>query len=1329
MDRNLLSIFESKIQKNIISFCKEINESQADLYIIMARKAACLISVLEKLSLITLRGDVISERVMDSNIDWQNYNKIIIIDDVVISGTTLYKTINRIKKFNSHIDIKLFILGVNDYWFNNDILNQDGVSYIKEPVRKLNNSECIRLSGDIVRLLAKYPVPYNIDYPIYNTLKLTDKEYKKVLTMPGWQIAEVTSFAPRTDGVFTHTFIPQESILEACGSTYTSDFIKESLLKIRTYGRSRKDKKHNYHFLTIIPMIIMPPIAACDLDNLFKNITKNERILTTLNSYTAKLRFIQFILADVIARHFLEEINLLLDKDTTVEREYSSLRYLFPSSIISDVVEAAEHFMGNIEMPLLEKHITTTEGNKRVNNILDVNQILYSPFIDMYYQDEIPSRKLVYEKGVNVFNEESYQNIINRLNRGVSITYLLDLLNDLPANLRLSFVSAFLDNAIDEGIVVPITVYENGIVYRAFRHGEDVQFCQQEERLCYDMLYAFANTIKQDSLQKLWIEKLLVLLFQLGEGNIFEPLQMDINPYRHIKGIEKIEAASVRYYLQGPVIIKTPVNNIIDKPYLEYSDKANWLTSFLLKNNRSPLKLLSNGMYAFDLEKYEMVSKGDYEIVVDSKKVQFAKSIGRIFGTLLSNGLKKQSPSINSDQLVALTSSIETKNVIGALAAEINICTRTWTTGKDNIQSIINDLLYKHTEISKKLKSIHKSAWHQALNDGIRKFLWYSKGTAYEIISDISINFEDDLYKDTWDGLWSPNLEKRGNEEYSQLKELADTEGLWLLCVNAYFLILEYFIQKRENTDFDEKSLLERINKVYAHIKQFNGNRLVREIIPIILYFKSKKYDNEYIENNVVKIFDRLISLFNRSIKILEDASDVFSQSSKIPNVQNYHHALYIEVETEQSVRIVNHLYSNIKFKMEKSTDDINTNIRMIPKSDSIMPFLKHFIFISYNEQGAFWLLQLAKEAMAILRSQSKLKVFFFPHLPTDCHIKYINDIRPSYQLFWEFIMTFIEVIQTTSFNRNIIYEIIETRFDEKLSDFNPGLSNYTRSFIEEKDVYIPNNQKYNIIKYSKNEEDMEIKKMDLGILTIVDEEARAVINGFNINIKKPLFINHKYYDEGYLDVENKHISIVHRQCNKQGNISMAVEFLDMQKEFNPSYMILLGIAGSIQDKIELCDVVICNDVLYYEHRKETNEGIERRLEHFNMSPTMNTCITRFRLMCDKPFQASEGSFQETFNLHISPVGTGEAVVGKELSETKKWLLTVNRKTGIVETEAAGFTAAFQDGTNDVNDILIIRGISDKADEGKNDDWRQAASNNAVLVLKKFIEDILVNHL
>ena len=204
MNKKLLNIFESKIQNNIISFCKEINASQADLYIIMARKAACLISVLEKLSLVTLRGDVISERVIDSVIEWQSIKRVIIIDDVIISGTTLYNTINTIKHINPLIDIKLYVLGVNEYWFNSDVLNNNGNSYIQEPIRKLNNSECIRLSGDIVRMLAKYPVPYNIDYPIYNTLKLTDKEYKSVLSMPGWQVAEVASFQEKTDGVFTH---------------------------------------------------------------------------------------------------------------------------------------------------------------------------------------------------------------------------------------------------------------------------------------------------------------------------------------------------------------------------------------------------------------------------------------------------------------------------------------------------------------------------------------------------------------------------------------------------------------------------------------------------------------------------------------------------------------------------------------------------------------------------------------------------------------------------------------------------------------------------------------------------------------------------------------------------------------------------------------------------------------------------------------------------------------------------------------------------------------------------------------------------------------------
>lgn len=1328
MNKKLLNIFESKIQNNIISFCKEINASQADLYIIMARKAACLISVLEKLSLVTLRGDVISERVIDSVIEWQSIKRVIIIDDVIISGTTLYNTINTIKHINPLIDIKLYVLGVNEYWFNSDVLNNNGNSYIQEPIRKLNNSECIRLSGDIVRMLAKYPVPYNIDYPIYNTLKLTDKEYKSVLSMPGWQVAEVASFQEKTDGVFTHTFIPLESTLEACGPAYMSDFVGNSLLKIRIYGRSRNDKQHNFHFLTIVPMIIMPPIGIGELDRLFRDITgtKESKIGAILNSPTAKLRFIQFVLADVLARLFLQEINLLLDKDIAVNREYTSLRYLFPSTIIGDVVEVADHFIGNLLMPLLKNSDDDKIELYQIHDVLDVNHILYSPFINMYYRDEIPSRQLVRDKGIEVFKEREYQNIIDRLKRGVSLTYLLKLLSTVSCELRLPFLSAFLDNSIDEGIVVPITVCEKGTVYRAFRHGEDVQFCQQEERLCYDMLHAFSCAVNRDSLQKLWVEKMLVLLFQLGEGNVFEPLQMDVKPYRHIRGIQKVDVASVRYYLQGPVIVKTPIDDVIVKPYLEYTDKTNWLSSKFLQNERSPLTLQPNGMYRFDKIKYDQLVSGDYQIVADTKKIQFAKSIGRVFGALMANGATGLSPSIGTDELVLLTSSLETKNVIGAMAAEINICAKTFKSEETGVKSILDKILSGQIEVNSGFSMIRKKAWFQALNDGQRKFIWYYQNKACEVISNISLGFHDELYKDTWDGFWSPNLEKYGNNEYQALKDLAHTEGLWLLCANSYFLMLEYLIRKNINRDFINPELVGKVHESYEKIRVFGDHKLVKEIIPLILEFKAKYNNFNYIQRNVDRIYERMIVLFNRSDKILEDSQEVFTQNIKLPLIQYYHHALYIEGETEASKRTLNHLYENIKFKMEKSTAVVDTDLRFIPKSDSAMCSQNHCWLISYNEQGAFWLLQFAIEAISILRGQSKFKIFFFPHLPPDCHIKISNNTKLSYQIFWNFVMNFAETIQSTPYSSSALYEITEICNNEVLGNINERFKNYKADFVEEKDIYAPNKRNYKLTKYSKEFEAMERKKIDIGILTIVDEEARAVINGFGVDVKKTLVIDNRYYDEGFFDFDDQHISIVHHQSAKQGNISMAVEFLEMQKLFNPSYMVLLGIAGSIQDKIGLCDVVMCNDILYYDRRKETSTGgVEHRLEHFNMSPSMNNHITRFRMLCEKPFEASSTSIEPTFKFHVSPIGTGEAVIGNALSEVKKWLLTVNSKTGIVETEAAGFTSAFTDGTNSVKDILVIRGISDNADVNKDDNWRQPASENAVIVLKKFIENIL----
>lgn len=61
----------------------------------MARKAAVFCDCLEELGLIHLEGYVTSDRSLDINGEWLEGKEVTIIDDAVVSGTTLYTTIQK----------------------------------------------------------------------------------------------------------------------------------------------------------------------------------------------------------------------------------------------------------------------------------------------------------------------------------------------------------------------------------------------------------------------------------------------------------------------------------------------------------------------------------------------------------------------------------------------------------------------------------------------------------------------------------------------------------------------------------------------------------------------------------------------------------------------------------------------------------------------------------------------------------------------------------------------------------------------------------------------------------------------------------------------------------------------------------------------------------------------------------------------------------------------------------------------------------------------------------------------------------------------------------
>jgi adenosylhomocysteine nucleosidase len=101
---------------------------------------------------------------------------------------------------------------------------------------------------------------------------------------------------------------------------------------------------------------------------------------------------------------------------------------------------------------------------------------------------------------------------------------------------------------------------------------------------------------------------------------------------------------------------------------------------------------------------------------------------------------------------------------------------------------------------------------------------------------------------------------------------------------------------------------------------------------------------------------------------------------------------------------------------------------------------------------------------------------------------------------------------------------------------------------------------------------------------------------------------------------------------------------------------------------------------------------------------------------------ASTGAFDDTFRAVFGPIGCGEAVVKYREAEERKWLQSVHDKVLVVETEAAGASQQFDEDElrRDVQTrgLIVIRGVSDHADQEKDDAWRIPAVLNAMRCLE-----------
>jgi adenosylhomocysteine nucleosidase len=250
---------------------------------------------------------------------------------------------------------------------------------------------------------------------------------------------------------------------------------------------------------------------------------------------------------------------------------------------------------------------------------------------------------------------------------------------------------------------------------------------------------------------------------------------------------------------------------------------------------------------------------------------------------------------------------------------------------------------------------------------------------------------------------------------------------------------------------------------------------------------------------------------------------------------------------------------------------------------------------------------------------------------------------------------------------------------------------------------------------------------VDVGIITVLGVEMYAVVQILRRHADYRVREDSSGVHLHAATVAGVRVAALQTVSPGQRSAGNAVHSL--RKMVEPRVIALVGIAGSIDDEASIGDVVIAHEVFYYENRKETRDGAERRGQMLASAPLIGRKINHFMATSAPPHRMRDPIDGSAFTVLHGPIGSGEAVITYRDADQRKYLKYVNNKVLAVETEAGGVAQAVFESASDegsISDWLTIRGISDNADETKDERPQLAAASHAALVTELLLPSLVV---
>lgn len=1359
----------SQFEKDILTgFVNMLTEIKSDIYVVMARKASCLIEALIELGDLTLNGKVYSERILDLNEEYLKEilkDKIVtIIDDTIVSGTTISDVGYKILKLGAK-QINIKVVSVNKKWYTPELLKvrlQSNEQYKDKVVIhdfvELSDNDSIKFCYDIVKGLSVIPKLYDYDFPRFKLHKLKESVASSIFeNNVDWEYFDCSSSYQIDSNVFSYTCLPNINILKKFDEKLKLNLSQVAMYKIRFLFY--KNEKGNI-IVTAVPMVIFNSISKDDLEKYLNLIFNSccDKLSSLFNSSTSKLRLLQYLLSTELLKFWLESYKDIFNNSLG----YSIEKIIDKQVEIMLFADDGSKLLENITINSISDYkfkinntINTLYNKSKFDEIEDENIIKYKiiePFIDFYDIKEIPCRKAVKDYNYQNFSEEEFQNYIQckgieyqRLKNGITFVELCERVKYLNGKYDyIKYTSIVLDKIISKGIAVPIIYEEGKWLHRAYRHGEDAIMGDFHHRLIAWLLNDICNKANVKYIKKIYTEKIISLFLKYGIKNKWIDSVEEDNQL-----LTDYIIVSNKHDIHG---MRTKLNND--------GEENNWYTQYLLKKG-----------YINNEEKgYSFNPPLDFDPSEDSKVSSDVNNFSIIFSKFIEKIDKKE---IDSDEfqwdLTKLASCIYPKDVLDSLIVELK-------TFKE-IMDYHNKFDYFKLADTNEYKRVKT-----AVNSGFVKYRAYICREYEFIVSDLSKALKDNLYQNVFSSFF--NFEERKSiQEYHA--ESIEALGISIIILNFAFrlselcyklqnkyvsqlinneykdIILEYVKQVEIveiDSPIDEKEIQ---NKLINEYKVKPVDEVTRKILDVLIYLERIKsiFNNSEISKTLFKTCINIlndaqngnegIAVVNECINLLyswmlyyyERAIWQVKHYNETTQRKLYNSCLYIKLyKSDNSIyNMINELLNEPELK-----ENYYPGIMKLPNNGDDASREFNFIYSDTNDDAKERILNFLNKLLN--HHEHVQQIISFVRLSANDSIEVIKNNIDNRPKFFD-----------RKFNEYFAKLTIETNIDEysfyEITSSEPFLKfdNISKRIEFKNSIQLCNSSCYVYKKAIKN-----IKNISIGIITILDEEYNAVkkllLEPFEYDCHKR-GAGHIYTIGKVLNSRGHYNYVVLAQCIGMGNNFSSIRAALLLEDFqNLKYVIVSGIAAGApnpmnsEKHVRLGDVVVSNmeGIIQLDMIKQYDDKTEFRNANINPSSKLleiiknfrrdNNCILKSTVLSERPncdtdilYDQNQNVVEHPFQsfrdpnkpcIFIGRIGSANILLKSGIRRDE---YIKHFKIMAFEMEGSGVADAVW---NSSAEYLVVRGICDYADQSKNDVWHEYASAVAATTTVEIIKKI-----